>query len=75
MAKIESANYLSALKGKKLADIQISSSRSDVLRKQENRCIKCKKELKAGYFTSKINPQTKEAEIICSNCLVQISRR
>lgn len=76
MEDIEINNYLNALKSKKLREVKVASfDRSDIMKKQDNKCAKCKKELRAGYYKFVKNPKTGKREAICSDCLVHISER
>lgn len=76
MANIEINNYLNALKSKKLKDIKVASfDRADIMKKNENKCSKCKKDLRAGYYKFVKDPKTGEREVVCSDCLVHISER
>ena len=53
----------------------IHSKNSGTRKKQENRCAKCKRELRMGYYDFKKDPITGEKVAICSNCLIQIPKR
>jgi hypothetical protein len=76
MAIIESENYINALKRTKPRDIKIASYGGHALLKgQDNKCSKCKKDLRAGYYKMVVDPATKEKKAICSDCLVQIPER
>jgi hypothetical protein len=76
MATIESQNYINALKGRKLNDIKVASyDRKDFIKKQDNKCSKCKKDLRPGYYKISVDPKTKEKTAICSDCLVKIPER
>ena len=76
MEDIEINNYLNALKSKKLRDIKFANfNRSDIMKKQENKCAKCKKDLRNGYYKFIKNPKTGKREAICSDCLVHITER
>ena len=67
--------YINMIKNRKLDNIKVATANSSELKKlQDNKCVKCKKELRAGYYKSVINPETKKRELICSNCLVDIHK-
>ncbi len=77
MAIIESENYINALKRSKMKEnIKIASYGGHALLKdQDNKCSKCKKDLRAGYYKIVVDPKTKEKKAVCSDCLVQIPER
>ena len=76
MATIETQNYLNALKKGKMKDIKVASyNRKEFLKNQDNKCSKCKKNLRAGYYKVLVDPKTKEKSAVCSDCLVQIPER
>jgi hypothetical protein len=67
--------YIDALKQKGSSEITVAVPRGDVLKKeQDDKCAKCKKDLKRGYFKFVKNPETKKDEIICSDCLVNLAK-
>lgn len=76
MAIIESQNYIDALKKSKLKDVKVASyDRKDFLKNQDNKCSRCKKDLRAGYYKIELDPKTKEKKAVCSDCLVKIPER
>jgi len=76
MANIEMNNYLNALKSKKLKDIKVATfNRTEIMKKQDNKCSKCKKDLRAGYYKFVKDPKTKKREAVCSDCLVHVVER
>ncbi|MBS3084422.1 hypothetical protein J4411_00735 [Candidatus Pacearchaeota archaeon] len=76
MAIIESQNYIDALKRSKSKEIKVASyDRKEFIKKQGNKCSKCKRDLRAGYYKISVDPKTKEKSAICSDCLVSIPER
>ncbi|MBU2612193.1 MAG: hypothetical protein KKB62_00540 [Nanoarchaeota archaeon] len=76
MATIENQNYLNALKKGKMKEIKVASyDRKEFLKNQNNKCSKCKKDLRAGYYKVIVDSKTKEKSAICSDCLVHIPER
>ncbi|MCR4327849.1 MAG: hypothetical protein NUV46_04700 [Nanoarchaeota archaeon] len=73
---IETMNYINALKSRKLRDVKVASfDRQDFIKKQDNKCSKCKKDLRPGYYKINVDPKTKEKSAICSDCLITIPER
>ena len=73
---MEASNYISALKSKKLRDIKLADfDRKNLMKKQDGKCSKCKKDLRQGYYKFEKDPKTKERSAICSDCLVEIPKR
>ena len=61
MAIIESQNYIDALKRSKSKEIKVASyDRKEFIKKQGNKCSKCKRDLRAGYYKISVDPKTKE---------------
>ncbi len=76
MENIDTTNYINALKSKKLRNVKIASSnRTDLMKKQDNKCSRCKKDLRPGYYRFERDSKNKTTEIVCSDCLVHISER
>jgi len=76
MATIESSNYINALKNTNTSNIKVAEyKRKELLKSQDNKCSKCKKDLRAGYFKMIVDPKTKEKHAVCSDCLVSIPER
>jgi len=68
--------YLSALKSKKIPETKIySSKRKEILKAQKKKCARCKRPLKEFYYKFAKNPETKEQEAVCSDCLITIPER
>ncbi|PJE81599.1 hypothetical protein COU58_01490 [Candidatus Pacearchaeota archaeon CG10_big_fil_rev_8_21_14_0_10_32_42] len=73
---METNNYLDALRSRKLRDVKIATfDRKDLMKKQDGKCFKCKKDLRAGYYKFSRDLKTKENHAICSDCLVTIPER
>ncbi len=72
---IDNQYYLKALKSQPVKDVEIKTSkRREVLKKQDNRCIKCKKDL-SPYMTKYITKSDGTMEAICSNCAIPTPKR
>ncbi len=76
MAIIENSNYINALKRTNTSNIKVAEyKRKELLKNQGNKCSKCKKDLRAGYFKMVVDPKTNEKHAVCSDCLVSIPER
>ena len=76
MASIETNNYLNALKSRKQKEITMATfSRTDLMKKQDGKCSRCKQDLKAGYYKFIKDPKSGSADIVCSDCFVHIPDR
>jgi len=73
---METNNYLDALKARKLKDIKVATSnRTELMKKQDNKCSKCKQPLRAGYYKFVKDPKTEKMDAVCSGCLIHIPER
>jgi uncharacterized CHY-type Zn-finger protein len=67
--------YTDALKKKGSKEITMALPRSRIQKAQGNKCFKCKKDLRPGFFTMVRDKETNEQHIICSDCLVEIKKK
>ena len=69
-------SYLKALKSKPLKNVTMhASARGQALIDQDQRCQKCKKDIKPYYCKYVQDPATKKYTVLCGDCAVHSGKR